>query len=142
MERRWHSENLVQRTDSLTKLDKVASVLNTTVKDLNVVVNDLFHKGSSHFDQFWTYLPKPECLFLSLLAENIREYESFISLDRVRKFCKGWFAPGIDIYKIISQLQEKDLIIRRDYMGKPHIGFFMDLFKQWILIHHPSDSYE
>jgi hypothetical protein len=113
-----------------------------TVRDLNVVINDLFHKGSSHFDQFWTYLPKPECLFLSLLAENIREYESFISLDRVRKFCKGWFAPGIDIYKIISQLQEKDLIIRRDYMGKPHIGFFMDLFKQWILIHHPSDSYE
>ncbi|MCX6582311.1 MAG: SUMF1/EgtB/PvdO family nonheme iron enzyme [Candidatus Aminicenantes bacterium] len=113
-----------------------------TVKDLQVVVDKLFDRGSSHFDQFWTYLSKPECLMLSLLATNTREYENFISLDRVRDICKGWIDPKVDIYKIITQLQEKDFLTRREYLGKPHTGFFMELFKRWVLIHHPLESYE
>jgi len=113
-----------------------------TVKDLQVVVDKLFDRGSSHFDQFWTYLSKPECLMLSLLAANTREYENFISLDRVREICKGWIDPKVDIYKVITQLQEKDFLTRREYLGKPHTGFFMELFKRWVLIHHPLESYE
>ncbi|HLP58766.1 MAG TPA: ATP-binding protein, partial [Candidatus Deferrimicrobium sp.] len=113
-----------------------------TVKDLQVVVDKLFDRGSSHFDQFWTYLSKPECLLLSLLAANTREYENFISLDRVRDICKGWIDPKVDIYRVITQLQEKDLLTRREYLGKPHTGFFMELFKRWVLIHHPLESYE
>jgi hypothetical protein len=113
-----------------------------TVKELQEVVDKLFHQGSSHFDQFWTYLSKPESLLLSLLAENIQEYENSISLDRVREMCRGRIDPKIDIYNVVTQLQEKDFLVRREYLGKPHVGFFMELFKRWILIHHPLESYE
>jgi hypothetical protein len=113
-----------------------------TLKELQEVVDKLFRQGSSHFDQFWTYLSKPESLLLSLLAENIREYENSISLDRVREICKGKIDPKVGIYNVITQLQEKDFLVRREYLGKPHIGFFMELFKRWILIHHPLESYE
>lgn len=113
-----------------------------TVKELNAVIDGIFSKGSSHFEQFWVYLPRQECLFLSLLAENTREHEVFLSMDRVREFCKGWFPPDVDIFKIISQLEEKDLIARKNYLGKPHTGFRMELFKRWVLMHHPTDSYE
>ncbi|MDQ1354720.1 MAG: SUMF1/EgtB/PvdO family nonheme iron enzyme [Acidobacteriota bacterium] len=113
-----------------------------TLKELHEVVDKLFHQGSSYFDQFWTYLNKPEKLLLSLLAENTREYENSISLDRVREICKGKIDPKVDIYNVITQLEEKDFLVRREYLGKPHVGFFMELFKRWILIHHPLESYE
>ncbi len=113
-----------------------------TLDSLNVVVDKILDKGSSHFDDFWRYLPGVECLFLSLLAENVREYEVFISIDRVREFCQGRFDPGTDVNKIVSRLKEKDIIIQKNVMGKTHIGFFMELFKRWVVMHHPPDSYE
>jgi hemerythrin len=113
-----------------------------TVKEVNLVVDEILKKGSSHFDHYWEYLTEAEQRFLSLLAENIKEYESFISMDRARDFCQGKFKPGVDIYKLISGLIEKDLLLEKKYRDKRHIGFFMDFFKRWILMHHPSDDYQ
>lgn len=113
-----------------------------TVKDLDIVVNDILKKGSTHFDHFWPYLTENEQLFLSLLAANLRDYETTVSIDRARDFCKGWFGPRIDIYKIITLLKNKDLINEKKYMDKPYVGFFMDIFRQWILMHHPLDTFE
>jgi hypothetical protein len=113
-----------------------------TVKEVNHVVDEILKKGSSHFEYYWDYLTEAEQRFLSLLAENIKDYESFISMDRARDFCKGKFKPGIDIYKLISGLIEKDLLLEKKYRDKRHIGFFMDFFKRWTLMHHPSDDYQ
>ncbi|MCI0471431.1 MAG: hypothetical protein L0Y73_07230, partial [Candidatus Aminicenantes bacterium] len=114
-----------------------------TVEALQEVVDELLDRGSSHFDRYWTDLSKTESLMLSLLAENIRKHEDFISLERVREICKGRIDPKIDIYKVIEQLQERDLLKRReDNLGKPRFGFFMELFKRWVSLQHPLESYD
>jgi formylglycine-generating enzyme required for sulfatase activity len=111
-----------------------------TLKDFNFVITEFLQQGSSHFDNLWGYLPENERLFLSLLVENIHEYELFASLDRARDFCKGKFKPEIDVYQLIYNLKEKDLIIERKYMEKRYVGMFMNLFKDWISLHHPPNT--
>jgi AAA+ ATPase superfamily predicted ATPase len=121
-------------------LEKVHS-RSATVKELNVVVNEILNKGSTHFDHYWTYLSKDEQLFISLLAENMMDYETMIPIDRVMVFSKADFKPGMDIYQLISGLKEKELVTEKTIAGKNHIGFFMDIFRRWILLNQPSKMY-
>lgn len=110
-----------------------------TAKEVDVVVDEILRKGNTHFDHYWPYLSPEEQLFLSLLAANLREYESSASIDRVREFCKGRFPPRTDIYKLIDRLKEKELINEKKHLDKRHAGFFMDIFKRWVKMYHSPD---
>lgn len=110
-----------------------------SMKVLNTVIDGMLKLENSHFDIFWPYLSDDEQLFLSLLSENIREYESFIPIDRVRDFCRGNVRAGFDIDNVVEKLVEKDLLIEKRVMNRLHVGFFMKFFKQWLLMHHPSN---
>jgi hypothetical protein len=127
--------------DLVNYLEKVHSRI-ANVKHLNVVVNEILNKGSTHFDHYWSYLSKDEQLFISLLAENMMDYETMIPIDRVMVFSKAGFKPGINIYQLISGLKEKELVIEKTIVGKSHIGFFMDIFRRWILLNQPSNMYQ